>query len=401
MTKKLTFLGGIFLAVIASFLPFQQAFAIGSMSVTGGSVNNGSNITVSVTGSGSGIWGGAMTLVYDSSALQFVSASNGGALTQQTAPQKQGSTVIADWYSTSATNGGTLAVVTFKALRGSGTTALSLSSSGDYASRLLNSDGNAGAGTSLGGSTITFTTPAPAPSNPTPTTPAPTSPTTSTPSSPKTSTPKISTPSSPSTSTPETGTPSTPSAETPTEETAADDANVIASIKIGFFDKNHKPLKKKKVTLHSDPQTATTDDKGYATFTNVPVGSHKAEYTEGKKTYSQTLMLADGDTRTVVYQFAQFSFPAWGWALAALVVVAGAVAAFLMMRNRPKTAAQQISAYAAMPAPAGSLGSNTPLPPSSSDAGIQSRLDQIRPNDTPQIGTVIEPDGTKRFPEDK
>lgn len=399
MTKKLTFLGGIFLAVIASFLPFQQAFAIGSMSVTGGSVNNGSNITVSVTGSGSGIWGGAMTLAYDSSALQFVSASNGGALTQQTAPQQQGSTVIADWYSTSATNGGTLAVVTFKALRGSGTTSLTLSASGDYASRLLNSDGNAGAGTSLGGSTITFTTPAPpAPTNPTTTPP----PTTSNPSSaPKTSTPKTSNPSTPSTTSPDTSTPSTPSAETPSEETVADDSNIIASIKIGFFDKNHKPLKKKKVTLHSDPQTATTDDKGYATFTNVPVGSHKAEYTEGKKTYSQTLMLADGNTRTVVYQFTQFSFPVWGWILGALVVVAGAVATFLMMRNRPKTAAQQVSVYAAMPAPAGSLGSNTPLPPSSSDAGIQSRLDQIRPNDTPQIGTVIEPDGTKRFPEDR
>jgi hypothetical protein len=59
--------------------------------------------------------------------------------------------------------------------------------------------------------------------------------------------------------------------------------------RVGIFDKNNKPFAKKKVTIHSTPQTATTDKNGIATFTNLAPGSHTISYVVGNKTYSRPI----------------------------------------------------------------------------------------------------------------
>lgn len=87
--------------------------------------------------------------------------------------------------------------------------------------------------------------------------------------------------------------------------------------KVGFFDKHNKPLANKKVSIHSTPQTATTDAKGYATFNDLAPGSHTVSYTAGGKTYSRPLTLqsniqtvgstqvAEPQSFSIVFDFAQ------------------------------------------------------------------------------------------------
>lgn len=317
------------------FVPSVEA--IGSMSVTGGSVQINKNITVKVRGTATGVYGAAVTLAYNPADLQFVSATGSGSLTTQTAYGVSGSVVRGDAFSTGPVSGTfDVASITFKAKKGSGSTTLSLSQSGDFASHLYNSDGQVVGGTSVGSSTISFTSPAPAPAptptpTPTPSTPAPTTPTPSTPT-PSTSTPK------PSTSTP--STPSKPTPTTPDEPGQSveeiESTGIIKKIKFGIFDRNQKPLVKKEVTLHSDPQTATTDEEGYVTFENVPVGTHSIEYNDGKTTHAKTVVLASATAQSVVYDFEQPSGPPT-WLIVLLggtLLLLGAAGGFFVLKKR-------------------------------------------------------------------
>lgn len=50
------------------------------------------------------------------------------------------------------------------------------------------------------------------------------------------------------------------------------------SLSLTVLGKDYQPLVKQKVTLHSDPLTATTDSKGIVTFNNVSPGDHSLQY---------------------------------------------------------------------------------------------------------------------------
>jgi len=58
-------------------------------------------------------------------------------------------------------------------------------------------------------------------------------------------------------------------------------------------DKLERILRKKKVTLHSDPITGTTDDNGQVTFDNVAPGNHTLEYKTDSQTYTQPVTVND------------------------------------------------------------------------------------------------------------
>lgn len=107
-------------------------------------------------------------------------------------------------------------------------------------------------------------------------------------------------------------------------------------VTLGLFDKNHQPLRNKKVTLHSTPITAKTDRNGFVTFTDVAPGDHHVVYTAGKQTYDQTLTVANNiktvgtkqiaaaQNFSVFYPFTQPASYLLFWALAGVVLLGGA-----------------------------------------------------------------------------
>lgn len=64
--------------------------------------------------------------------------------------------------------------------------------------------------------------------------------------------------------------------EQTTKEKSTTEENTQAySVKVKVMDTNNKPVAGATVTLHSNPQTATTDENGVAQFNNVEEGDHK------------------------------------------------------------------------------------------------------------------------------
>jgi hypothetical protein len=63
--------------------------------------------------------------------------------------------------------------------------------------------------------------------------------------------------------------------------------------KIKATDKNNKPLKKKRLTLRSEPQTVMSDEDGNATFLDVAPGNHTLEIEYGGRTYSQSVQIVN------------------------------------------------------------------------------------------------------------
>lgn len=61
------------------------------------------------------------------------------------------------------------------------------------------------------------------------------------------------------------------------------------TVKLVIKDKNGKFLKKKQVTLFSEPMTAKTDDDGVVEFIDVAPGEHMIEYSLGDEKYSQRI----------------------------------------------------------------------------------------------------------------
>jgi hypothetical protein len=119
------------------------------------------------------------------------------------------------------------------------------------------------------------------------------------------------------------------------------------TVKVGFYDKNNKPLVKKKVSIHSTPQEVVTDSKGIATFTNLTPGNHTVSYVAGGKTYSRPLALenniqtdgtiqtAEPQTFSVVFDFVQSSgiFSPTGLGLLGVAVIVIVAVAFYLRRN--------------------------------------------------------------------
>jgi cohesin domain-containing protein len=69
-------------------------------------------------------------------------------------------------------------------------------------------------------------------------------------------------------------------------------------IRLLIRDRSELPLKHKKVTLFSEPQTSTTDDKGYVTFQDVAPGNHHIEYEQGGTKYSQPVTVEEAPVKT-------------------------------------------------------------------------------------------------------
>jgi hypothetical protein len=65
------------------------------------------------------------------------------------------------------------------------------------------------------------------------------------------------------------------------------------TLRTTVLDGHNQLLKHTKVTLHSRPQTVTTDGTGVATFTDVAPGVHHVSYQSGGKTYSATVYVED------------------------------------------------------------------------------------------------------------
>lgn len=108
------------------------------------------------------------------------------------------------------------------------------------------------------------------------------------------------------------------------------------TVTVKAVDKNNKPLANKKITLHSNPQTATSDAKGVITFTNVAPGTHHVIYSAGKQTYDQQIEVTNsvegsGDAQTatpqsfsIVYNLTQSALPmgvVWGGVAVVVVIV--------------------------------------------------------------------------------
>jgi len=79
------------------------------------------------------------------------------------------------------------------------------------------------------------------------------------------------------------------------------------TVTVGVYDKNHKPLRNKTVTLHSTPMTGKTDDRGFVTFSNVVPGDHHVLYADGKKSYDKPIAVENnvktaGATQTAPVQ---------------------------------------------------------------------------------------------------
>jgi hypothetical protein len=70
------------------------------------------------------------------------------------------------------------------------------------------------------------------------------------------------------------------------------------TITILIKDRREQPFRKKQVTLHSEPQTATTDDNGWATFEDVAPGTHTLEYEQDGQKYTESVNVEDALIKT-------------------------------------------------------------------------------------------------------
>jgi len=179
------------------------------------------------------------------------------------------------------------------------------------------------------------------------------------------------------------------------------------TISVGVFDKNHQPLKHKQVTLHSNPATATTDDKGYAVFSNVIPGDHHVSYSDGKQSYQQAVAVLNNVTTkdgvqvaptqnfSVVYGITQSSnsvaVPA---SVAAVLVLAAGVGVFLFLRNKKPGQPLLRSASAVVTAPVVSDSTPAPTMPVQDPVEAQPTADplsQAAAPPSPQPGSMIAP----------
>lgn len=167
-------------------------------------------------------------------------------------------------------------------------------------------------------------------------------------------------------------------------------------ISVGVYDKNHKPIKNRTVTLHSDPSTATTDDNGIATFTDVSPGTHHVTYTVDNKEYSSEVVVsnnvkstngtqtADTQNLAVVYDFTQKS--SWApapWTIGGLILIVVAAFGIIIYRKRRPFAYSGSTADADIVT---SAKSTTTQPESSSP------INKLNYPATPQPGSTVAPD---------
>lgn len=112
---------------MSSFLSISASAEGVTYSVTNVSGQKGETVTVCVDlSSGVELWGGIVSLVYNSSELQFVSCSKGDITSSGSLNHSGSSVIYAGQYSGKS---GTVMIVVFKILKDSGTSNLTLTSS--------------------------------------------------------------------------------------------------------------------------------------------------------------------------------------------------------------------------------------------------------------------------------
>lgn len=183
-------------------------------------------------------------------------------------------------------------------------------------------------------------------------------------------------------------------------------------VTLTLTDSNHKPLKNQTVTLHSDPMTGKTDDKGNVTFSDVPTGAHQVIYVNGKKTYTQAITVvndiqtvgeaqtAEPQTFSVVYDFAQSTLNMlWVW-LGIIVLIVIVLAVLGQTGHLGFAMQMRTHEYAAPISAPVVVGSNTTSPHEVGNnsmlndeqrASVQEHLNAIPNPSQPVPGTSLAP----------
>jgi hypothetical protein len=115
----------------------------------------------------------------------------------------------------------------------------------------------------------------------------------------------------------------------------------LAEVKFQFIDQKDAPIPNLPVTIHSEPQSQTTDQNGIATFQNIEIGSHTLAFNhEGekfqKKITLQEPLTEEGEIRGEIYVIKAVhdrSMPLWGWLLVGALSV-GLVVSLLVKRKK-------------------------------------------------------------------
>ncbi len=167
------------------------------------------------------------------------------------------------------------------------------------------------------------------------------------------------------------------------------------TVNVGLYDSKHHPLANMPVTLHSTPYQSTTNSQGTATFNNVAPGSHTISFSQGGKTYTHPLTVANNITTAadgsqsatpqnlaVVYTAytASSGFPVILTVVLVLVFIAVAVAIYFFRGKLPFNFGPLGRAF------------------SSSTAGGDDLSQQIViGGETPPAGSTIEPDSVEKI----
>ncbi len=170
--------------------------------------------------------------------------------------------------------------------------------------------------------------------------------------------------------------------------------------------RNEQRLAHKKVTLHSEPMTAETDENGYVTFDNVAPGNHRLEYTQSGQTYSKPVSVSDqqikyspdgsqtaetAETYSVIFnnlavsdnQTSPIILPA-----SVAAAIALAMGAFIVLRRRARIPAWQTSASENQSGQTGVAGTVN-APPS---GDLINRISGVR---KPGPGTIVAPNNNE------
>jgi len=77
---------------------------------------------------------------------------------------------------------------------------------------------------------------------------------------------------------------------------------VVETVKFQIVDKDGKPISNIDVTIHSDPQTAKTNENGVVTFSKVPVGKHLLAFNFDGSKFSKKVSVADPNAQEGTFQ---------------------------------------------------------------------------------------------------
>jgi flagellar basal body rod protein FlgC len=156
------------------------------------------------------------------------------------------------------------------------------------------------------------------------------------------------------------------------------------TVAISLHDKNRQPLPNQSATLHSDPVTAKSNDKGVVTFNDVAPGKHMIEFTNAGKKYSQNIEVmntvvtnsgiqtADTQNMSIVYDFIKQESLWPKIALSFVGTIFLAIIAWLIFKNHDKFRKDRLHNL-----PLGSGYSDTPVIVTSSNPSANSAFSDL------------------------